>query len=212
MRPKVRSGRLRGRFALRGSVRSQGTTIASAPAAWASRRHRFDRRGVAADQRQACALRGEGHGDRRAHALGRAGDHRDPSFELQVHCRFIPCSQGAIGRVRFVRRTGPRLSFRTASSAASAAGGRNAGVKISSTDGVRGSSLASTRMSIDFFSRAVVDVAEADLGDLGMVHLVLAAWRRSARARPSTLISGSRLATAATAAVGVLERVDRRPG
>src|SRR5467141_3107057 len=49
-----------------GSVRSQGTTIA-------------------ADQRQTRALLGERHGDGRAHAFGRTGDHRNLSFELQVH-------------------------------------------------------------------------------------------------------------------------------
>ena len=51
------------------------------------------------------------------------------------------------------------------------------------------------------------DVAEADLGDFRMVHFVLQASHSSRSRSTATLISGSRLATAATAASGSFERV-----
>ena len=49
------------------------------------RRHRLDRNRVASNQRQARAFSRERLGDGAAHALGGAGNHRDASFEHQVH-------------------------------------------------------------------------------------------------------------------------------
>ena len=45
---------------------------------------RLDGRGVPSDQRQLAAFGGEGMGDGRAHALGRAGDERDAIFQAKA--------------------------------------------------------------------------------------------------------------------------------
>ena len=83
-------------------------------------------------------------------------------------------------------------------------------MKISATAGVRGRPLASTRMSIDFFSRAVVDVAEADLGDLRMVHLVLERGDE-ALALDRHLDQRLALGDRGDRRVEVLERIDAGP-
>src|SRR5712691_754917 len=154
------------------------------------RRHRLDGAGVAADQGEPRALPRKGHGDRRAHALGRPGDHRHTPFEPQVHGR------GTVG---------VQNSFFGRSSA----GGRNAPVKISSTAGVRGSALASTRMSIDFLSRTGSTLPSSILAISGWFISSLRVASQRSRST-GTLISGSRLAPAATdASISLSE--SRRP-
>ena len=116
------------------------------------RRDRFDRRGISSGEHQMSALTRKCPGDGRTHPLGRPGDDRDPPLKHQVHCFQFPALM--------IPGEGPRLKGGAGRHAQnnflgrSAAGGRNSAVKISSTFGVRGRLFASTRMSIDFFSRS----------------------------------------------------------
>ncbi len=173
-------------------------------------RHRLDRRDVAPDQRELRAFRGERRGDRRAHALGRSGDHRDAAFQFQVHCMFpVFDTRSRVPRPLRGRDVQlPQNSF----FGRSATGGR----KAAGEDFRRPSACAAARWPrpgcrSTSSARVRIDIAEADLGDLRMVHLVLAGWRRSARARRRILISGSRLATAATEASGSFSESMQRP-
>ncbi len=84
-------------------------------------------------------------------------------------------------------------------------------MKISSTVGVRGRLLASTRMSIDFFRRSDIDIAEADLGDLRMVHFILQRRIETFCVSTGVLISGSRLAHGRHRRIRFLDRVDHSP-
>ena len=175
-------------------------------------RDRLDRRGVAPDQRQPTAFLRERLADRGAHPLRRSGDHRDAAFQSEVHENFpavcaalsspSPACGGGLGRGRAHSPSGslrspppPQAEEGKASQfvftsislfGRSAFGGRNVGVKISLTAGVRGSWLASTRMSIELLHARIVDVAQSDRRDLGMVHLLLHGRDRSAPSRPAS--------------------------